>query len=309
MTGEGSATPTRLLAIGECMIELTHIDEHVLRLGCAGDTFNTAAYLSRCSSPDRVAVDYMTAVGDDYYSDRVLAAIASEGIGTDGIRRVPGRSPGLYLVRTDAAGERSFTYYRSQAPARELFADAAPDLGGYDVVYISAISLQILDSAARDRLWTALDAFRSNGGAIVFDSNYRSTGWPDVDTARHAVRTSWELATIGLPTFADEQALFGDESPERTVARLAGLGVSEIVVKNGASGCTVAQGAASHTLPAVEVERVVDSTAAGDAFNAGYLAARLAGGDPVESAKQAQGLAATVIQHPGAIVDRSVVPG
>ncbi len=309
MTGEDRNNPTRVLAIGECMIELTHIDEDVLRIGCAGDTFNTAAYLSRCSSRDRVAVDFLTSVGDGYYSERVLTAIASEGIGTDGIRRVPGRSPGLYLVRTDGAGERSFTYYRSQSPARELFAEAAPDLRGYDVVYVSAITLQILGTTARERLWTALRSFRADGGAVVFDSNYRPAGWPDVDTARHAVRTTWELTTTGLPTFTDEQALFGDDSPERTVARLAGLGVSEIVVKNGEFGCTVAHGAGAQTLPAVTVERVVDSTAAGDAFNAGYLAERLAGSDPVESAKQAQVLASTVIQHPGAIVDRSVVPG
>lgn len=299
---------TRVLAIGECMIELTHRSADTLALGCAGDTFNTAAYLSRRTRADEVRVDYLTRLGDDYYSERVLDGIRAEGVGTDLIHQAPGRSPGLYFVRTDDRGERSFTYYRSQAPARDLFADEPPDLSAHDVVYLSAITLQIIGLSARQRLWAELRAFRDRGGSVVFDSNYRPVGWGSVEEARHAVRTTWDLTSIALPTFADERALFGDADPQTTVRRLRERGVPEIVVKNGAAGCAVWNGESLRMLPANPVERVVDSTAAGDAFNAGYLAARLTGADAVRAAENAQSLAATVIQHPGAIVDRSVVP-
>src|SRR5437016_12181617 len=150
MTGDAfvhSGLPARVLAIGECMIELTHRDEHTLSLGCAGDTFNTALYLARLSTSDEVAVDYLTLLGDDHYGGVLLEVMRAEGIGTHRIRRLPGEQPGLYLVRTDASGERGFTYYRSRSAARRLFDDAMPDIGGYDVVYLSAITLQILTSA------------------------------------------------------------------------------------------------------------------------------------------------------------------
>ncbi|GAB2966797.1 PfkB family carbohydrate kinase [Amycolatopsis acidiphila] len=107
---------TRVLAVGECMIELTHTGARTLSLGYAGDTFNTAVYLARLTPPEAVEVDYLTRLGDDDYSAGILAAMRGEGLGTRLVDRVPGAQPGLYLVRTDEHGERSFTYYRSESP-------------------------------------------------------------------------------------------------------------------------------------------------------------------------------------------------
>jgi 2-dehydro-3-deoxygluconokinase len=298
----------RVLAIGECMIELTHRDERTLSLSCAGDTFNTALYLARLTRPDEVGVDYMTLLGDDYYSDCLLESMCAEGIGTARVGRLPGEQPGLYLVRTDAAGERSFVYYRSRSAARQLFRQQVPDLGDYDVVYLSAITLQILTPDARERLFKALRGVRDGGRSVVFDSNYRPAGWAGVDVAREAVRAAWELTSVALPTFADERALFGDASAEHTALRLRACGIEEIVVKDDARGCVVCAGAQPHRIPAEAVEHVVDSTAAGDAFNAGYLAARFATATIDDAARRAHSLAAQVIRHPGAIVDESVLP-
>ncbi|MCA1229754.1 MULTISPECIES: sugar kinase [unclassified Saccharopolyspora] len=298
----------RVLAIGECMIELTHREADVLSLGCAGDTFNTATYLSRLTGSAELQVDYLTLVGDDHYSDRIVAAMRAEGVGTDRIGRVAGAQPGLYLVRTDEHGERSFTYYRSQSAARGLFADGEPDFDGYDLVHLSAISLQILAPPARERLRAALRRFRDAGGRVSFDSNYRPAGWDGAAAAAEQVRELWSLTTVGLPTFSDEQALFGDPTAESTVDRLRVAGVADVAVKDGAAGCVVLDGERVVRVPAVPVESVVDSTAAGDAFDAGYLAARLTGADPVAAAHRAQELAATVIRHRGAIVAESVLP-
>lgn len=298
----------RVLAIGECMIELTHRDERTLSLSCAGDTFNTALYLARLTRPDEVEVDYLTLLGDDYYSECVLESMRAEGIGTALVGRLPGQLPGLYLVRTDAAGERSFVYYRSQSAARQLFARQAPDLSDYDVVYLSAITLQILTPEARERLFKVLRSVRDSGRSVVFDSNYRPAGWASADVARDAVQAAWELTSVALPTFADERALFGDASPENTALRLRERAVEEIVVKDDAGGCVVHDGARAHRIPAEKVEEVVDSTAAGDAFNAGYLAARFTGAAIDDAARRAHSLAAQVIRHRGAIVPESVLP-
>jgi 2-dehydro-3-deoxygluconokinase len=300
---------TRVLAIGECMIELTHTGSRTLSLGYAGDTFNTAVYLARLTQPAAVTVDYLTLLGDDGYSEGILGEMRAEGIGTGLIHRIPSAHPGLYLVDTDEHGERSFTYYRSESPARRMFDGGhLPDLAAYDVLYLSAITLQLLTAGARKRLWDLLASARGRGAEVMFDSNYRSSGWESAVAAREAVELTWELTSIAAPTFSDEQALFGDPSPAAALTRLQRYGIGDVVVKDGARGCLVWDGTEARPVPAEQVASVVDSTAAGDAFNAGYLAARVAGADPVTAARGGHAVAAKVIGHPGAVITDPALP-
>jgi 2-dehydro-3-deoxygluconokinase len=299
----------QMAAIGECMVELRHRDERLLELGFAGDSFNTALYLARCNPASRLAVDYVTALGTDPYSEAMLAFCRAEGIGTRAVVQLPDRLPGLYLIRTDANGERRFFYYRSAAAVRELFrgdstAALLAALPDYDVLYFTAITLSILAPEARERFGAALAAARASGRRIVFDSNYRPAGWADAAAAQAAIAPFLDQLTMALPTFEDEQALWGDRTPADTLARYAARGI-EVVVKRGGDGCLIGDGA---HIPVPQRVAPVDTTAAGDAFNAGYLTARLAGRPPAEAALAGHVLAGTVIRHPGAIVPREAMP-
>jgi 2-dehydro-3-deoxygluconokinase len=295
----------RVAAIGECMVELRHRDEHLLELGFAGDSFNTALYLARCTRRERVAVDYVTALGTDPYSEAMLATWRHEGIGADRVARLPGRLPGVYFIRTDARGERRFFYYRSATAARELFCDAASQslleaLPGYDVLYFTAITLSLLDPAARERFRLALMAARGAGRLVAFDSNYRPASWADAAAARAAITPFLDTLTLALPTFEDEQALWGDATMAETLTRYAARGI-EVCVKRGDSGCFLADG---ERVPVLERIAPIDTTGAGDSFNAAYLTARLAGQSPAEAARAGHILAGTVIRHRGAIMPR-----
>jgi 2-dehydro-3-deoxygluconokinase len=299
----------RLAAIGECMLELRHRDAALLDLAFAGDSFNTALYLARLNPSDRLAVDYVTALGDDPYSTAMIEAWRAEGIGTGAVARLPGRLPGLYLIRTDEAGERRFFYYRTQAAARELFRDAGTmpllaALAGYDVLYFTAITLSLLDAEARRRLASALAAARRACGLIVFDGNYRPAGWTDAAAARAAITPFLDLIGMALPTFEDEQALWGDADPAATLARYAGRGI-ETCVKLGAEGCLIGDG--TH-VPVPRRVAPLDTTAAGDAFNAAYLSARLGQDPPRAAALAGHRLAGIVIGHRGAIIPRGAMP-
>src|SRR5262245_62640571 len=161
-------TMTRVASVGECMIELSQAGDGLLRRSWGGDTLNTAVYLARLGVP----IDYFTALGDDPLSDEMVAAWRAEGVGTDRVVRVPGRLPGLYLISTDAAGQRRFDYWRDSAPARLLFdlpetGAIVAALAGYDLVYVSGISLALYGEAGRERLYGALDAARARGGRIA----------------------------------------------------------------------------------------------------------------------------------------------
>lgn len=300
----------RLVAIGECMLELSPADADHHRLGFGGDTLNTAVYLARLG----VAVAYATALGDDPNSDQMVAAWQAEGIDTTLVVRLAGRLPGLYLIRNESDGERAFFYWRDQAAARQLFtgshAAAVIDaVMGYDWLYLSGITLSIYDTAGRAALMDLLRCFRAAGGRVAFDSNYRPRGWPDAAAARQAMAAVLAHVDLALPTLEDEQALFGDTDAAACADRIARAGVAEVAVKQGARGCLIGTAGAARQVPVATPVAAIDTTAAGDAFNAGYLAARLAGLDAVAAAAAGQRLAMVVITQRGAIIPRDAMPG
>ena len=303
----------RIASIGECMIELRHRSETELELSYGGDTLNTAVYLARLLEARDAAVDYVSAVGEDPYSDQMLALWRSEGVGTGHVTRLPDRLPGLYTIRTDERGERTFTYWRSSSAARHMLRDPhGPDLQNalahHDLLYVSGITLGILDPPQRGTLLELAERVRANGGRVVFDSNFRVAGWPEPEIARRTFDEMLRRADIALPTLEDEQRLFAVGDVAECIGRLRDLGVAEVAVKRGELGCHLAAPDFEGPVRTDPVQ-MVDSTAAGDSFNAGYLAARLTGQGPQDAARLGNRLAAVVIQHRGAIIPKDATAG
>ena len=298
---------TRVAVVGECMVELRRSgDGATLTQTFSGDTYNAAGYLKRSAPP--LDVVYISALGDDSISAAMRRAWAEEGIDGGWTPSIGGVLPGLYLIETDADGERRFHYWRSAAAARRLFEvpegrrliDRAPEI---DLLYLSGISLAILPAEGRDRLLALAAAVRSAGGRVAFDSNHRPALWRDPREDRTWVERASRLATVALPSLDDEAALFGERDPAAIDRRLAGWGVDERVIKDGANGAWVGLGeSAPVAVPAVAPAAVVDTTAAGDSFNGAYLAARLTGSPPIDAARAGATLAARVIAAPGAIL-------
>ena len=299
-------TQPRIALIGECMIELQHRADGSLHQSFGGDTLNAAVYLRR-ELGDLGSVDYVTALGDDSFSDAMCAQWQAEGLGLGRVQRLPGRLPGLYCIQTDANGERKFLYWRNEAAVRDCFTTAAAEpilaaLPGYDVVYFSGITLAVLGVVGRERLLQTLVETRRRGGKVVFDNNYRPRLWADVATAREAYRRVLAEVDIALLTEDDERGLFGYEDSEQVFA--AYPSIAEVVLKRGADACLIRCAGERFAVPALKVEKVVDTTAAGDSFSAAYLASRLKGGSPAEAALAGHRLASRVIQVPGALIPR-----
>ena len=273
----------------------------------AGDTYNTAVYIARSG----VNVSYVTLLGDDPYSEEVLTRLSAEGIDTSAIVRLPGRCPGLYMIKNTADGERYFTYWRGEAPARELFVDPhrrealKAHLLQTDCLYLSGITLAIMSEEARAELLAFLGDYRAQGGRVAFDSNYRPRLWSSKDAARAAVAQFLQQADMALLTFEDEQALWGDKRPGACVKRNSGFGVRELVIKRGAEPVLLHVEGELTAIDVPSVSSVVDTTGAGDSFNAGYLAARLQGASPQQSICVGNRCAARVIGHRGAIIPRA----
>lgn len=298
---------SKVACIGECMVELKQADGGLFSRGYGGDTLNTAVYLARLG----VGADYVTALGDDSLSDEMIAGWAAEGVGTSRVVRLPGKLPGLYMIQTDGQGERRFFHWRDSAAARSLMGlpetpEILNSLAGYDVIYLSAITLSLYDTEGRARLFTALRHARENGARFAFDTNFRARGWPDLDVARAVFQEAFAAADIVLASTEDLLPLYPGITNEALLARIPG---AEVVLKLSDPASIVRLEGVPYPIKAKPVEAlVVDTTAAGDSFAAAYVAARLVGADPIEAARAGHRLAGIVVCHPGAIIPRAEMP-
>ena len=302
-----SEQKSRVVTIGEVLIELSRGGEGRFAVGYGGDTFNTAVYLARAG----LEVGFVSALGDDPFSDAALAFAAAEGISLDLVVRVHGRLPGLSMIDLDAAGVRHHHDWRDAAPARDLFElpnwnRVAEGLLNAELIYFSGITLSLYSNTGLGRFLAVVEMARKNGAKIAFDGNFRPRGWKgDLVRTRAVFMEALKRVDIALPAYDDEAVLWGDPSPEATVERLQAFGVGEIVVKNGPNSALVASAGSSEFIPVPEVVVPVDTLAAGDSFNAAYIAARLSGDGPKVAAAAAHRLAGQVIRHPGAIMPRA----
>ena len=307
MTNNAREQRPRTVCVGEATVEFVRGGDGRFGMGCSGDTFNVAVYLARAG----IDTAFATALGDDAYSEAILALATAEGVAGDLALRARGRLPGLAVVDTDAAGARRRYDWRGESPARDLF--ELPDWGRVaegltkaNLVYFSGITLSLYSNNGLGRFLALVEMARQQGVKVAFDGNFRPRGWRgDLTRARTVFMEALKRVDIALPAYDDEAVLWGDPSPEATVERLQAFGIPEIVVKNGPNSALVAAGGRSEFVPVPEVVVPVDSTAAGDSFNAAYIAARLSGKRPAEAAAAAHSLAAKVIRHRGALMPRA----
>lgn len=295
---------SRVVCIGECMVELRPAGEDLYRRGFAGDVYNTAVYLKR--SDPGLDVQFATVTGDDPLSQAMRRAWAGEGVGDALTPADPGARPGLYMIELDARGERRFHYWRGESAARGWARTLAPRIrsGAFDgasLVYLSGISLAILTPEDRELALQLVRELKRRVGLIAFDPNLRPALWGEISTARAAFEAMAGLADILLPSRQDLELLFGDAKIEEMAERLTGLGAAEFAITAEADGCLVHHGRRSDWIDAPRVEQVVDTSGAGDSFSGAYLAARLAGKSPGDAARAGLALAAYVVTQPGAI--------
>lgn len=298
----------RVALIGECMIELNGAPFGDMHQTYGGDSLNTAVYLARTAG-QTAQIEYVSALGSDAISEGMLQRWRDEGVGTELVLRDASRQPGLYLIQLDDKGERTFLYWRNQSAARYVmqhpeFTKVAQQLAQMDIIYLSGISLAILPQQDRQQLVDLLGQLAKDGVQILFDSNYRPALWDSAEQARECYQHVFSVTTLALVTNDDEANLWGDASEEITLERLRAAGVKKAVVKMGAKGnyfedFTTQTRTFVATTP---VKEVIDTTSAGDSFNAGFMAGMLTSKSPVVCSEQGHQLAGTVIQHKGAII-------
>ena len=297
-----------IASIGECMVELISAskDPPLLERRYGGDTLNTCVYLARLLKSS-AQLHYVTRLGDDPFSRWMIEGWQAEGIDCSMVDEAQGRLPGLYIVDTDREGERSFFYWRSEAPVRELFRstgqEVAARLAKFDVLYLTGITLAVLSEEGRTQTIDLMESCRAGGGLVAYDTNHRARLWNDPADAVLWNSRAIAASTLVMPSSDDLKMLFGEDlSNDRWLDRLSHLGAHEAVLKTGGDSAWILNGKTRNTLPLQRLTTPLDTTGAGDSFNAGYLAARISGAKPENAVALGHRLASIVVMHPGAII-------
>ena len=297
----------KILSIGECMAEFSP-DEQLgkFNLGFAGDTFNTAWYIANNHADVNSA--YFSKVGDDELSDQMLKFMSDNQVDTTYIKKVAGSTIGLYLISL-VDGERTFSYWRNKSAATFL-GQNVDDVGNamkkQDMIYFSGITLAILDQNSRENLFSCLKSARRAGKKIAFDPNLRPKLWNDKKEMCDVIMAGANLSDIILPSFEDEATWFSDADPLSTLARYQNVGAETVVVKNAGDPVSFWSQHGTGTYLVESVEKIIDSTAAGDSFNAEILVGLLREIPLADAINNAANLAKKVLMGQGALVKISI---
>lgn len=292
---------------GEAMQELS--GDNSIRFG--GDVYNTAVYFKRLQLKN-TKVNFVTALGSDEVSDVARCLWQEQGLSLDYLQIAANKTLGSYGITTDTKGERYFSYERDDSAAKRYFyldtqhrfVNALRE-GHMSHCYFSAISLAILDTPSRQLLLDALHTFKTAGGKVIFDSNYRSVLWRSDDAAGY-FKKAFQLADYLFVTDDDHYGVFGECTEQQLVAFYQQYSSDLVVIKQGLADTLVLEHGTLQRFPVTPVTQVIDTTSAGDAFSAGFLAAFLHTGLITYAVDIAQQLASQVIVAKGAIVATSI---
>lgn len=291
---------TDILALGECMAEFTRGKGGAWNMTFAGDAYNTLVYAARLGMKS----GFITCLGDDALAMDMDAAWDKEKIATTNVKTLKNGRTGLYLVSTDKTGERTFDYYRGGSAASQTLATIAVEkiiaaALKSNVFYFTGVTMAVMRE--HDVLVEVLDAI-SGKTAIAFDMNYRASLWASRREFRDAVRMVSPYLSYLFMSESDLQGMGTTVPLPRALEHYMKHGTT-CIVKCGADGAKYFdQGRLQHAL--IKPIKPVDTTGAGDAFNAGVISGLLLGKSLGEAVALGNSVAAVVVRYRGAIVDR-----
>ena len=279
-----------------------------MTINFGGDTYNSAVYFSRLTN-DKTNTFYSTALGKDNFSKKMISRFKNENIKCDYIRTDGDNPPGLYSIEINEKGERSFSYWRDQSPSKYIFLGSKgkkliKDINNADIFYYTGISAGILDEKQRKDLIN----IGSTATICGFDFNYRSQLHYNNKVSQLLFNEINNRVDIHFVSFDDARELFNIKSPleifeiineKKNLILIRYKG--SIIFKNKL------QEIKTITVPHGEV---VDTTAAGDAFNGSFLAIMNNNKNvPVEeNILISHSVTREVIKHRGAIISKNKMP-
>jgi 2-dehydro-3-deoxygluconokinase len=287
-----------LVALGEPMIEFNQVrpeEATGYRQGFGGDTSNTVIAAARLGA----RATYITRLGDDAFGRMFLDLWRREGLDTCGVGIDPDAPTGIYFVTHGARGHE-FSYLRAGSAASRMRPGDLPQavIQSAAVLHVSGIS-QAISASACDTVFAAIDAARSAGVRISYDSNLRLKLWP-LARARAVITATIRLCDWFVPSLEEAAQLSGASDPRAILDWCHAAGAQVVALKMGAAGVWVSTQSSCEHIAGHRVH-AVDATGAGDCFDGAFATRMIAGDPPIVAARYANAAAALATTGYGAV--------
>ena len=294
----------RICSIGECMVELSNSKNKQYSFGYAGDTANSAIYFSRLGASS----SYITSVGNDILSKKMVKFLGEEKVKTNDIYVNKKKSLGLYLIQNKSNGEKNFFYWRSNSSAKFLFDNInikslSKNIIKCDAIYFSGITLSIYNAKNLLKFYKLLTLVKKNGVKVYFDFNVRIRNWMNLSTALKSIKKFSKLADIILMTEEDLKSL-GLNNYKKTIIKYFKNKTVIFRSSKGEINVFIENDFKNYKLKFKD--KVKDTTGCGDAFNAGFLFNYFNKNPIKDCLFIAHNLAKDVAQTKGAIINKKI---
>lgn len=295
----------RVLSIGDALVDLsTHVSNIPVAGGC---TWGSAVNLSPGGASANVAANtsrlgigsaFLGCVGDDYYGHYLLDAFTQCGVDTTLTHVLTGAFTGIVFALVDSCGERTFVPCALGAAHTQLSHDQVRQVDYSAFRLVHACGVCLVESPSREALIKALRLAKDQGTPTYYDLNLRLDAGIFTDPYREAQWAAVEAASVVLAGDYELTQLAQSEDWLKAARLVLERGPEWIIVKRGMDGAVALSEDEQIVSPAFQVV-AVDATGAGDAFDAGFIAATVRGLDMPSALVYANAVGALKVMHNG----------
>jgi 2-dehydro-3-deoxygluconokinase len=291
-----------ICSIGECMIEMTNVEKELYNYSVAGDTLNFTSYLDQ-SIFNKF---YLTAIGTSDINKGVISFFKKKKINTDLVKKISSKEIGLYLIKNTKRGEKKFYYWRDDSAANFFFNQINKSLFikkyTFDYIYLTGITLSILDFKNIDKFITNLSVLRKKNSKIIFDFNIRIKRWSKKNLNLYLNKI---LPNIDILFCSGEDLVCWKKNNNIKTFQyiLKKFNIYHAIYRKNEEYNYSFYKNKKYMIKNKPIKKVVDTSGAGDGYNAAYLSSFIISNNPLIALNEASKIGAKIVMKKGAIVN------
>ena len=293
---------TTICSIGECMIEMTNVEKELYNYSVAGDTLNFTSYLDQ-SIFNKF---YLTAIGTSDINKGVISFFKKKKINTDLVKKISSKEIGLYLIKNTKRGEKKFYYWRDDSAANFFFNHINKSLFinkyTFDYIYLTGITLSILDFKNIDKFITNLSVLRKKNSKIIFDFNIRIKRWSKKNLNLYLNKI---LPNVDILFCSGEDLVCWKKNNNIKTFQyiLKKFNIYHAIYRKNEEYNYSFYKNKKYMIKNKPIKKVVDTSGAGDGYNAAYLSSFIISNNPQIALNEASKIGAKIVMKKGAIVN------